>query len=151
PMLDMSFQLLAFFVMTFKASSAGEGQLDLFLPKPQEPKAKDPSQIDVSKESSAEADEQADVTVSLAAAPGGELGTITVRDKGEKRIANGTVAEMCAALQAELKQRRAAGGAQANVKIEAESKLKYGRLVEVMDACLAAGYRQVGFAPPPDR
>ncbi|MFM8325479.1 MAG: ExbD/TolR family protein, partial [Pirellulaceae bacterium] len=33
PMLDMSFQLLAFFVMTFKSASATEGQLEMFLPK----------------------------------------------------------------------------------------------------------------------
>jgi biopolymer transport protein ExbD len=37
-----------------------------------------------------------------------------------------------------------------NIRIEADSKLKYGRLVEVMDACLGAGFKSVGFAPPPD-
>ena len=40
PMLDMSFQLLAFFVMTFQSANALEGQLDMYLPKSGTPQAK---------------------------------------------------------------------------------------------------------------
>lgn len=150
PMLDMSFQLLAFFVMTFKSSSALEGQLEMYLPKPQEPKAKDPTQIDTAKESSAEADEAADVTLTLAAMPGGDLKSIVVREKNEHTISGGTAPEMCAVLKSELRKLRSAGGNQNNIKIEADSMLKYARIVDVMDACLEAGYRQVGFGAPPD-
>ena len=91
PMLDMSFQLLAFFVITFRAASATEGQLDMYLPKVQEAKAKDPTVIDTSKETSAEADEAADVTVSLTANSAGDLLAITVREKAEKTITGPSV------------------------------------------------------------
>ena len=102
------------------------------------------------KETSAEADEAADVTVSLTANSAGDLLAITVREKAEKTITGPSVPEMCAALREQLKKLRAAGGNQNNIRIEAETKLKYSRVVDAMDACLAAGYRQVGFAPPPD-
>ena len=37
-----------------------------------------------------------------------------------------------------------------DIKIEAECKLKYGSLMEVIDACRNGGFQKVGFAPPPD-
>lgn len=148
PMLDMSFQLLAFFVITFRSTSASEGQLDVALPRPVEARAKDPSQIDLTKQTSADADESAEVTVSLAANPSGELSGITIHEQKEKTIAAPTAAELCAALQAELKKSREASGKAGAIKIEAAATLRYARLVEVMDACLAAGYRRIGFAPP---
>jgi biopolymer transport protein ExbD len=150
PMLDMSFQLLSFFVITFKAASASEGQLEMYLPKAQEPRAKDPALIDTSKESSAESDEAADVTVSLTANSAGDLLAITIREKTEKAIAGPSVPEMCAALKEQLKKIRSAGGNQNNIKIEPAALLKYARIVDVMDACLGAGYRQIGFAAPLD-
>lgn len=148
PMLDMSFQLLAFFVITFKAASATEGQLDVVLPRPLEPKAKDPALIDVTRQTSAEPDDAADVTVSLAANAGGELASIAIREKTDKAVAGQSVAEMCRSLTTELKKIRTAGGNQTVVKIEASPKLKYARVVDAMDACLAAGYRRIGFAAP---
>jgi biopolymer transport protein ExbD len=150
PMLDMSFQLLSFFVITFKAASASEGQLEMFLPRPQEPKAKDPAQIDTSKETSAEADESADVTLSLTASSAGDLMAITIREKKEKVITGPNVADMCAALKAELRTIRSGGGNQNNIKIEPAAMLKYARIVDVMDACLGAGYKSIGFVVPPD-
>lgn len=148
PMLDMSFQLLAFFVITFKAASATEGQLDVVLPRPLEPKAKDPTQIDVTKQTAAEPDDAADVTVSLAANASGDLASISIREKSDKAIAGESVGEMCKALTAELRKIRTGGGNQSVIKIEASPKLKYARVVDAMDACLAAGYRRIGFAAP---
>ena len=40
---------------------------------------------------------------------------------------------MCAALRDQLKKLRAAGGNQNNIRIEAETKLKYSRVVDAMD------------------
>jgi biopolymer transport protein ExbD len=37
-----------------------------------------------------------------------------------------------------------------DIKIQADSRLKYYFVVQVMDACVKAGYPNVGFAPPPD-
>jgi biopolymer transport protein ExbD len=37
-----------------------------------------------------------------------------------------------------------------DIKIQADSKLKYYFVVQMVDACVKAGYPNVGFAPPPD-
>lgn len=145
PMLDMSFQLLAFFIMTFRAASTLEGELDMFLPKAGEAKAKAPDDVDLSKTSDADIDQSSELTVVIEATAGGDLSKIMVKDK-----AASTPVDDVKALRAKLKELRGELTNRANIKIEAESKLKYARLVEVMDACLAAGFTQVGFAPPPD-
>ena len=67
PMLDMSFQLLAFFVMTFRAVGAAEGELDMYLPKAGEAKASAPDAVDLSKTSDADIDQASDLTVVIEA------------------------------------------------------------------------------------
>ena len=64
PMLDMAFQLLAFFVMTYHPSDL-EGQMDLSLPsEAKETRAKEASQVSPdSKPDKDELDIQANVTV----------------------------------------------------------------------------------------
>jgi biopolymer transport protein ExbD len=145
PMLDMSFQLLAFFVMTFRAVGAAEGELDMFLPAAGEAKAKAADAVDLSKNSDADIDQATDLTIVVEATPGGDVARLLVKDKA----ASHTVGDVTG-LKARLKELRGEAANKANIKIEAESKLKYARLVSVMDACLAAGFTQVGFVPPPD-
>jgi biopolymer transport protein ExbD len=36
------------------------------------------------------------------------------------------------------------------LRIAAESRLRYSLIMEVLDACLEAGFANVGFVPPPD-
>lgn len=151
PMLDMSFQLLAFFVMTFKAANASEGQLDMFLPKAGEPRAAKPEEIDPNKNSE-DIDTTTDVTVAVAADRAGEVGDIKIVEKATTAAVVGeTTGDKLKTLAATLKRMHdAVGGNKDNIKIEADGRLKYARLIDVMDACVQAGYRQVGFAPPPD-
>src|SRR6476659_9983514 len=109
-MLDMSFQLLAFFVATFQSASAAEGQLDMFLPKAGEARAQDPSQIDPNKNSE-DIDTSSDLTVSIAATATGDAGDIKIVEKATTTAIPGdTVADRVAALAAALKKLRAAGG-----------------------------------------
>jgi biopolymer transport protein ExbD len=145
PMLDMSFQLLAFFVMTFQAANALEGQLDMYLPKAGNPQAKRPDEVDLNKDSDADLDQQADVAV-VVSSQRGDIESLSIREKTKNtpvtdvRLLKGVLTK----LRADL------GGNQTAIKIEADSKLKYSRLVDVMDACLGAGFKSVGFSPPPD-
>ena len=37
-----------------------------------------------------------------------------------------------------------------NIKIQADGELKYAFVAEVMDVCCKAGFKNIGFAPPPD-
>ena len=145
PMLDMSFQLLAFFVMTFRVLGPAEGELDMYLPKAGEAKAKVPDAVDLSKTSDADIDQSSDLSVVIEATSGGDVSKLLVKDKAASHPVDDVKA-----LQAKLKQMRGDLANKGNIKIEAESKLKYARLIAVMDACLAAGFTQVGSAPPPD-
>jgi biopolymer transport protein ExbD len=145
PMLDMSFQLLAFFVMTFQSASALEGQLDMYLPKGGTPQAKKADEVDLTKDSDADLEQQADVTV-VVSSTRGEVDGLSIREKTKNTPVSGLPA-LKGALE---KLRGELGEKQTSIKIEADSKLKYDRLVKVMDACLGAGFKSVGFSPPPD-
>jgi biopolymer transport protein ExbD len=86
------------------------------------------------------------VAVVVAARADGSVESLTVREK-----ATATPAEDLKALKAALKKLHAdLGGSQNSLKIESDGRLKYAKLVEVMDASIAAGFKQVGFAPPPE-
>src|SRR5438067_13899264 len=122
PMLDMSFQLLAFFVMTFQAASAQEGRLDMFLPKAGAPMAKAPEQVELTRDSDAEIDKEGDLTV-VVASRGGDIESLTIREK----VGSTPVADL-KELRPALVKLRAAVGNKDNIRIEADGKLKYGRL-----------------------
>jgi len=145
PMLDMSFQLLFYFVMTFQAANALEGQLDMYLPKAGTPQAKKPEQVDLTKDSDADLEQQADVSV-VVSSQRGDIEGLNIVEKAK----NTAIPDLKALKPALIKIRSELGESQTNIKIVADSRLKYDRLVRVMDACLGAGFRSVGFAPPPD-
>ena len=147
PMLDMSFQLLFYFVMTFQAVNILEGQLDMYLPKLGNPQAKQPDQVDLTKDSDAELDSEAEITV-VVTSTNGAIESLGIREKGRPQP---EPVKDIHALQAVLANRkRDLPPNQSRIKIEADGKLLYAGLVQVMDACLAAGFKAVGFAPPPD-
>jgi biopolymer transport protein ExbD len=145
PMLDMSFQLLAFFVMTFQSANALEGQIDMLLPRGGTPQAKKPDQVDLTKESDADLAEQAEVTVEIFSQRG-DIEGLNIREKAKST----KVPELKALKGMLIKLRAELGGNLTRIKIQADSRLKYARLIDVMDACLAAGFQTVEFAPPPD-
>jgi biopolymer transport protein ExbD len=145
PMLDMSFQLLFYFVMTFQAANVLEGELDLYLPKAGAPQAKQPDQVDLSKESDADLEQQSEITVEVSSRRGGVDG-LSVREKAR----NTTVPSVKGLKPVLEKLRGELGGNLTRIKIQADSRLKYARLIDVMDACLGAGFKTVEFAPPPD-
>ena len=62
PMLDMTFQLLFFFIVTFNPQSL-EGQLDFMLPAQGDNKAKDMAMVDPTKQADTEIELPADLTV----------------------------------------------------------------------------------------
>jgi biopolymer transport protein ExbD len=142
-MLDMTFQLLSFFILTFNPPHAGEGQMDMTLPAVGAAKAKDAEQADPFALSATDVEAPADVTVAVESSNGG-IGKITVRER-EKNTAVADIKELRILLQRLQKEL-----GQANIKVEAESRLKYAGLIEIMDACLAAKFQSVGFVPPPD-
>jgi biopolymer transport protein ExbD len=166
PMLDLSFQILFFFVVTFDIGQQ-EGYMAMNLPASGEAKAKDQSQVDLSKQSDVELEVPSDFvvvaksydtsfTLSLRDAEKiAEVGAIKDMDKmtpdNQRKAFDEVFAKLTDMLKSKLADKKKENANSAsNVKIEANGGMKYSHLVSVMDACIKAGYSQVGFAPPPD-
>lgn len=143
PMLDMSFQLLSFFILTFHPMPT-EGQLSINLPninaadKPQE----DPNPPDPDKKD--------EYTVTLIANSSGEIGNISMKGPtGDMGNIRGTL-ELFDQLK-KIPKPAGRGAEGVSITIEASNDLVYGRLIEVMDLCKKAGYDSVNLMPAKSR
>jgi len=159
PMLDMSFQLLAFFIMTYHPSAL-EGHIDgnLLPPTLVAEKSKDITPMDLPTIDE-EPQLQDVLLVVVKAVPKGQ--TEGQRFDGEpsrimlKRPENPdamtisdtdtSLADGLKKLTAELKRE---GGTKANIKIEGDGDLKHRYLMEVYDACKKAGFQNISFVAP---
>src|SRR5438552_567492 len=155
PMLDISFQILFFFMITFNPSKA-EGKMTLNLPASGQAKAKDNQSVDLSKTSDLDVEIPADFVVvvrsyddtfSIAirnAEKVDDLGTARglaqMNTKERQAEINKLTDKLRAELEKRLKEKKEKEGDKAgdNVKIEANGKTKYALIVEVMDACIKA-------------
>src|ERR1043165_3536536 len=169
PFLDMSFQILAFFIMTYHPSQF-EGSIDGNLLPPAKfaekgPKSDAPSDDLPAIDETPEAQEALLVTVKTSAEAGkktfdGEPRLITLKRKeatNPDRVSEGDTWEKA---KEKLKESlvmflKEAGGnkeVKANVKLEGDSDLKHQYMMEAYDVCRQAGYTRVSFvAPVPDR
>ena len=162
PMLDMSFQLMAFFIMNYHPSAL-EGHIDGNLLPPTliaqtGPKSADPVPMDLPATDD-EPQLQDVLLVVVKSVPKGQ--TEGQRFDGEpsrimlKRPENpeamtvsdtdSTLPEGLKKLTNELKNET---GIKANIKIEADGDLKHRYLMEVYDACKRAGYQNISFVAP---
>jgi hypothetical protein len=153
-------------VVTFDIGSQ-EGFMAMNLPASGEAKAKDQSQVDPSKLSDPELEIPSDFVVVARSYEAGftlavrdaekpiEVGAIKDLDKmtpdAQRKAFDDLFNKLTETLKAKLDEKKKDNpNAANNVKIEANSGMKYTHLVSVMDACVKSGYSQVGFAPPPD-
>jgi biopolymer transport protein ExbD len=133
PMLDMSFQLLAFFVITFNAPIK-EGQLSILLPK------EDPSANAVA-DPTVPPDEVLEYKVQVYS-DHGDIGAISFVEEAKAAESIGGV-DKVSALYAKLSS-LTVPKVQRKIVIESMPDLKYGRLIELMDVCKRAGFDSVG-------
>jgi biopolymer transport protein ExbD len=156
PMLDMAFQLLAFFVMTYHPSDL-EGQMQLALPSENTPashqqKEQDPT---AKSEKNPVLDLPSDLTVVVKTQNDGvnngaisaltvedTSGTATIRVAGDQKLGD--------ALTHYLKDHREMVSNKSAIRLQADSHLKWENVVQVMDACRKAGFENISFVPPPD-
>jgi biopolymer transport protein ExbD len=149
PMLDMAFQLLAFFVMTYHPSDL-EGQMELSLPSEAITKAKDKE--DIKPDAPVDKDQDLNLSANL---------TVIVRTQRDN-VNNGIISGISLQDDAgtapvdtldkrreELKKRSATVANKENIKIQADSKLKWEEVINVMDVCQQAGFKNISFVPPP--
>jgi biopolymer transport protein ExbD len=160
PMLDMAFQIFAFFIVIYHPSQL-EGQMLLNLPDAAQAKAAKPEDAKPDQSMTGELELPAEITVrARTKRPDGSqdgsitqisvlerLGTKDVikQDQGSKDVPN------LDALRHYLQSIRGGLSNQQDIKIEAESGLRYEYVMQIMDMCTRAGFKNVGFAPPPDR
>jgi biopolymer transport protein ExbD len=147
-MLDMTFQMLIFFIMNFNPSDL-EGQMDMALPAKienisQEKDNPDPKASDPEPETKLPADLTVLARTDRDGPNKGKLRELVVRDKS-----GDTVIPNLEQLTAHLNNAKDQLSNKEEVKIDADSQLRWSAVVEVMDACRKAGFN-TGFGPPPD-
>ena len=126
-MLDMAFQLLAFFIMTFKPAPI-EGQINLKLPPPK-PVAgvKDGAKAGADDNNRSAVEAINTLVISAFATPAGRIQTLAI---GEGNVAG--VAALDGRLKAVLSD---ANSPFDQVIIQVSSKLRYDELMKVVDVC----------------
>jgi biopolymer transport protein ExbD len=155
PMLDMAFQLLTFFIFTYHPSAL-EGQMEMMLPGGGQVKASKAEDVVPDQMSDPEVDAQAKITLRARTQRSDEGGTIQfpIEIEGLSKDSAMSLKDLegkLAAMRGADKGEKVEGGGADSVKIEADKRLKWSYVVEIMDACKRAGYNNVGFAPPPDQ
>jgi biopolymer transport protein ExbD len=149
PMLDMAFQLLTFFIFTYHPSAL-EGHMDLSLPASAEAKAQRPEQVDPSQSAAdQEIELPSEMTVVIRTqqdvSTDGSISQLSVQGR-----AGDTVIPTPEALLKYLQKARQELTNQKDIKIQADSRLKYSYVMEIMDICTRSGFTKIGFPPPPD-
>ncbi len=160
PMLDMTFQLLFFFIVNYRPPT-NEGEINYNLPAPDETAAS--STIDEPKPSGDDSDldlkTNADLTVLVRTQHDGIndgiISEVRVREEhaggseSTVQTPNGKLDELIAF----LKKRRDDPllGNKDDIFIQGDSRLKWSGMVSVMDACRKAGFPNVGFKEPGDK
>lgn len=155
PMLDMAFQLLTFFIFTYHPSEM-EGQMEMALPGGGTYKAQKQEDVNPESMSDPDVDAQAKVTLRVKTQHSDEAGAIAfpIEIEGLSKDSASSIKDLEAKLtvmRGSDKGEKVEGAPADSVKIEAEKRLKWSFVVEIMDACKRAGYMNVGFAPPPDQ
>ena len=139
PMLDMSFQLLSFFILTFRPMPT-EGQLAVNLPKV------DASAQVESDPVTPDENKKDEYTVTLVSGASGEVANISLKgptgDMGNIR----NFADLFDQLK-KIPRPPGRGAEAVAITVEASNDLVYAHLIDVMDMCKKAGYESVNLQP----
>jgi biopolymer transport protein ExbD len=162
PFLDMTFQLMFFFLATFNPSSIKEGQMDLSLPAKSEPAAKDLSQVSPTSEShKEEIDDKASVTINLRGQKDprnrGKISYLTINtDNSTDEEIKATEEDRERILSEKLAKVKPAEGVDdkgkkkvPTVRMAADADVRWAQVMRIMDVCYKTGY-QVSFIKPPE-
>ena len=157
PMLDMTFQLLFFFILVYKPAN-DEGEINYILPAPEATSNDKNPATPVPSGDEAELQFKAEITVLVRTQHDGtndgkvnevrivqETGdtAITIREKPNGEADFSELVEV-------LKKKRPDLINQDDLFIQGDSRLYWSGMVAVMDACRKAGFANVGFKAPGD-
>ena len=138
PMLDMSFQLMAFFIFTFRPAPT-EGQISMALPKEDGgPGETIPSLTD---------DKPVNFIVTVDHGAGGTIGNMTIREK-DGPVAGDAIGASIDRYQAELKKRRAALGSKpSKLTLEIGDGILHEYVVRLLDVGIGVGFTDIAPVP----
>jgi biopolymer transport protein ExbD len=138
PMLDMSFQLLAFFIMTFRPSPT-EAQIAMSLPPPNEGggmSIPDPS-----------SDKPTKYIVHVTATETGSIRSMSIREEGSAVDAKDIGADMKSYRDALLARTAALKGKPIKLTLELDDKLLHEYVVQLLDHGLRADISDISPVP----
>jgi biopolymer transport protein ExbD len=139
PMLDMSFQLLAFFIMTFKPADT-EGQIALTLPKEEGgPPSAIPSPIDDNKPKH--------YIVRVDASDNGQIGKMTLTEEGSANAAGTELPSVTAYRDKLMELSRGLAGKPGKLTLEIDAKLLQAYVVQLVDSGIRAGFSDISPVP----
>jgi biopolymer transport protein ExbD len=148
-MLDMTFQLLFFFIINFRPADL-EGQMDMSLPSEAEKQAHDQKKADPSKAvaKDPQPEFQSDLTVSVSTQGGlesqGSIVSISVRGlEGKDEAVNGLDG-----LRRYLEEKKGSVKTKDAIKVYGDGRLRVKWVMQVMDVCRRAGFEKISFVPP---
>ena len=143
PMLDMAFQLLAFFVLTFQTPTS-ETRLDLYLPAaPAALPGSTEGQATQAPNRRADLDLENDLWIKAEADDLGDLKSLAL---GEARVPD------LAALTDRLRRYNTVlNGRPLRVRLLADDRLRYEEAAKIVGACTTAGVDSIRFADPGTR
>ena len=137
PMLDMSFQLMAFFIFTFRPAPS-EGQIAMTLPNIEGGDSAAPSLLD---------DKPVTFVVTVDNGPGGTLGNMTIREKDGPPGGDALGADI-RRYQAELRKRRAdLKGRPSKVTLEIGNAVLHEYVVQLLDVARQVGFEDIAPVP----
>ena len=143
PMLDMIFQLLVFFILTFKPT-VDEGQFDVTMSSVRGGTKAAPTVTQgegkIDNETAADAQFNLPIGIRLHAAPNGQLAADGI-EMGER------VMSSMAELQGALRNMVQDQGEDCELVIDADMSLEYQFVVQVINAMSHAGIKKINFAP----
>ncbi len=150
PMLDMTFQLLFFFVTSFNPADQ-EGQIDMALPSEEVKQAHKQEDVKPSNPDKDPVEFPSDFTVKvrtqLDGVNDGEISALFVRNiEGKEEPVDGGLT----GLKNYLTKKRGELTNKDNIKVQGDSKLKVRSLMKVMDVCRQAGFQNVSMVQPED-
>jgi len=140
PMLDMSFQLLSFFILTFRPMPQ-EGQLSINLPKldaTDNPPTQEPILPDENKKD--------EYTIFLNASADGGLANIGLKAPTGDAPNIRNIGDLLYQLQ-HINPPVGGGKERVSITIESDPDLTFSRLIEVMNLCKLAGFDTVNLMP----
>jgi biopolymer transport protein ExbD len=152
PMLDMAFQLLSFFLLTFHPDAQFEVEMDLALPQKESGKAADAMLVDPTAASDKELDPQdmTDIPTITAVAAGDAANRGQISSLSVEHLGNANPVSSLEDLEKALKEKFKASDFKGAIKVRGDPQLKWSAMLEVLDACHRAGFTRVGFSSPLD-